>query len=303
VDQRAGSRDWVRVYKPSGLVFFGSSRYIKNFFVPEQDPVYIVLDMADSILSDLSATSALIYVVDKYREKGRFVKMVNVDRKSRKELMRNSFIKSRLSRIGDGEYRCRGDEEMQERREARGAWYNPQRYLRRRRGGGGAAEGAEAEDDGEEECSGAGGDEDKDYSNGGDEQRLRPAREGKSATVPSPAPVVPQQQPRGSTSTSASPTAPAPGVLTVEQAEEGYTAAERARMQQQQQQRESHSASDDDEGTDQQQLRHRSHGTSSSKPASQPVVAGGESSKRISQLDMMVPELSHSRSDDHDEEE
>ena len=124
-----GALNVVRVYRPQGLLFFGSARLLKNNFAPAEDPLHVVFDFSDTHICDLSASMALMYVVGKYVEAGRCVKLVGLNGKSRRQAMRNTELRGMLARVGQGEYRCRSSKEYKQRRAERDPWNVVRRFF------------------------------------------------------------------------------------------------------------------------------------------------------------------------------
>lgn len=68
----------TKVYELFGPLFFGSVTAFTEKFDPESDPDQVVIDFAESSLSDMSAMEALHKLTQKYQDQGKTLTLVNL---------------------------------------------------------------------------------------------------------------------------------------------------------------------------------------------------------------------------------
>ncbi|MBQ0118057.1 MAG: SulP family inorganic anion transporter [Flavobacterium sp.] len=68
----------TKVYELFGPLFFGSVTAFTEKFDPESDPDQVVIDFAESSLSDMSAMEALHKLTQKYQDQGKILTLVNL---------------------------------------------------------------------------------------------------------------------------------------------------------------------------------------------------------------------------------
>lgn len=78
----------AKVYHISGSLFFGSTWKFTRFFNPNNDPDHIIIDLADSTVSDMSAIDALDSIVRKYTQIGKTISFINIDKLSLQKIQK-----------------------------------------------------------------------------------------------------------------------------------------------------------------------------------------------------------------------
>lgn len=78
----------VKHYRIFGPLFFASITAFNQKFDPENDPSEIIIDFKESRISDLSAIDSIHKLSMKYAEKGKKVRLINLNGESRKKLKR-----------------------------------------------------------------------------------------------------------------------------------------------------------------------------------------------------------------------
>lgn len=85
-----------KVYHISGSLFFGSTWKFTRFFNPNNDPENILIDMANSTISDMSAIDAIDSVVSKYVQQGKMVRLVNIDKFSLQKIQKSKKLTTNI---------------------------------------------------------------------------------------------------------------------------------------------------------------------------------------------------------------
>lgn len=76
-------------YYLKGVLFFGSIMRFNEVFDVENDPITVYVDFKESKIADMSAIEALNKITQRYAEKGKILKIVNIDKESL-ELLENA---------------------------------------------------------------------------------------------------------------------------------------------------------------------------------------------------------------------
>lgn len=78
----------VKHYRIFGPLFFASVSAFNEKFDLENDPLEVVIDFKESRISDLSAIDAIHKLTARYEEKGKKIRLINLNGESRKKLQR-----------------------------------------------------------------------------------------------------------------------------------------------------------------------------------------------------------------------
>jgi SulP family sulfate permease len=78
-----------KVYKINGVLFFGSTQEFKNYFLPQEDPQRIILDLKYGKIMDSSAIEAINFVVEKYEKLNKKVLVTRATENCR-QLLKNA---------------------------------------------------------------------------------------------------------------------------------------------------------------------------------------------------------------------
>ncbi|MDD3167806.1 MAG: sodium-independent anion transporter, partial [Bacteroidales bacterium] len=82
----------VKHYEIYGPLFFGSIAAFNEKFIPEEDPDTIVLDFAESRVTDMSAIEALSRLTERYHKLGKTVHLKHLSQDCRQLLNNASGI-------------------------------------------------------------------------------------------------------------------------------------------------------------------------------------------------------------------
>jgi hypothetical protein len=95
----------VRLYRLSGIVFFGSVRAITLNIIPALDPEFTIIDCNDVVLTDYSASTALAGILQQYSELGKRCKLIHVNsNQGTKTMLRDRNLTKLLSRLDETTY-------------------------------------------------------------------------------------------------------------------------------------------------------------------------------------------------------
>ena len=84
--------DGARIYRISGPLFFGSATGFVDLFDPENDPDDVIIDFADSRVTDQSALSAIETIAAMYEEQGKTIRLRHLSRDCYRLLSRTGLL-------------------------------------------------------------------------------------------------------------------------------------------------------------------------------------------------------------------
>lgn len=82
----------AKVYRISGPLFFGSATGFVELFTPKDDPREVIVDFAESRVSDQSALSAIESVAAMYQEEGKTIRLRHLSRDCHRLLTRTGLL-------------------------------------------------------------------------------------------------------------------------------------------------------------------------------------------------------------------